>query len=321
MYDLVSIGSVVKDIILLTDRGKIFKTPKDKLAPEWLGFELGEKIRTDEIYQNIGGVATDISLGLKKLGFNSLPFSTIGEDENAHWLIKEFKKEKIKTDGINIDKNRPTSFSIILVDKKGGERIIFTQKSSGDLNLTSLFKFKTKYLYVSSLKGRIKEQTEIILSYLKKNKSKLIASPSTSQIRDDFSDLKRLLKIAKILILNRNEALEIASKLKNKAESIKDLFKLLHNLGPEIICITDSTKGAYCSDGKKIYHAPIKKVKTTDVTGAGDAFASGFLGFFLKGASIERSLEAGIINSANIVKYIGTTKGLLEKKEILSKIK
>ncbi|MFA6193601.1 MAG: carbohydrate kinase family protein [Parcubacteria group bacterium] len=180
---------------------------------------------------------------------------------------------------------------------------------------------KTKWLSVSSLTGKWTKQANQILNYISKSKASLILLPSTSQIRDDFPNLKRLSKVAKILILNRNEALEIASKLKNKAEDIKDLFKFLHNLGPEIVCVTDGTKGAYCSDSKKVYYSPIKKVKTVDATGAGDAFASGFLGFYLKGGDIKNSLRAGIVNSASVVQYIGTTKGLLTKKEILSKMK
>ena len=54
-------------------------------------------------------------------------------------------------------------------------------------------------------------------------------------------------------------------------------------------------------------------MKTVDATGAGDAFASGFLGLYLKGASIEKSLKMGIRNSANVVRFVGTTKGLLKK--------
>ncbi len=320
-YDLISIGSVVKDMILVTDRGKIFKTPKDKLALEWLGFELGEKIRTDEIYQNIGGVATNIALGLKKMGFNSLPFSTIGEDADGYWLTKELKREAINTGGIIVEKNRLTPFSVILINKKSSERIIFTQRSSGDLNLAALPKFKTKYLYVSSLKGKIKEQTEIILNYLSKNRSELVVSPSTSQIRDGFPDLKKLLKNAKILILNRNEAAEIAYGLKIKNYDIKKLFEFLHSLGPQTVCITDGLKGAWAGKiGQPILHCPIIKVKAVDSTGAGDAFASGFLGFYLKGATLEASLKAGIANSASVVKYVGTTKGLLTKKLILKAV-
>jgi sugar/nucleoside kinase (ribokinase family) len=320
MYDLVAIGSAVKDIIIITNRGKIFKTPKNKLEPEWLGFELGEKIRASEAYQNIGGVAIDISLGLNKLGFKSRPFSTIGEDTEGHWLTKELKRAKIKINGIMTDKNRLTPFSVILIDKKSGERVIFTQKSSGDLNLASLFKFKTRYLYVSSLKGKIKEQTETILDYLSKNKSELIISPSTSQIRDDFPDLEKILRIAGILILNRNEALEIASKIRLKKADIKSLIATLRGLGPEIVCVTDGAKGAYVGNSEKILYCPIIKVGTVDMTGAGDAFASGFLGFLLKGKSIEDSLRAGIVNSASVVQFSGTTKGLLSKKDILKKI-
>jgi ribokinase len=320
-YDLIVIGSAVKDIFLVTDRGKIFKTPKDKLAPKWLGFELGEKIRVDEAFQRIGGVAIDISIGLKKLGFNSLSFSTIGKDTDGNWLLKELKKKGSRTEGIFIEKNRNTSFSIILVDKKSGERVILTQKSSGNLTLDSLSKFQARHLYVSSLKGKIKEQTKIILNHLDKNKSELIVSPSTSQIREGFSDLKKLLKVAQILILNRNEAIEITSNLKIKNFDTKNLFKILHNLGPKTICITDGAKGAWASDAKQILYSPIKKVKAVDSTGAGDAFASGFLGFYLKDAPLEASLKAGIINSASVVMHIGATMGLLEKKEIAKSIK
>jgi sugar/nucleoside kinase (ribokinase family) len=85
-------------------------------------------------------------------------------------------------------------------------------------------------------------------------------------------------------------------------------------MGPKIVCLTDGKKGAYASDGQKIFYSPIKKVKTVDVTGAGDAFASGFLGFYLKGASLKKSLKMGILNSASVVRYIGTTRGLLADK-------
>lgn len=302
MYDLLSIGSITRDIFVPTDRGKIFKTPKDKLAPEWLGFELGEKICVDEVIETSGGVATNLSIGTKKLGLKSASLGPVSP-----------------------------ATSIILIDQKAGERVIFYQKSSGAIDISKLGKIKTKWLSVSSLTGKWTKQAGEILKYTAKNKTGLILLPSTSQIRDDFPDLKRLLKIAKILILNRNEALEIASKLKNKAKDIKDLFKLLHNLGLETICITDGTKGAWVSHGKNILHCPIVKVKSADATGAGDAFASGFLGFYLKSPSprqgegggevLKKALKAGIINSASVVQYIGTTKGLLTKKEILSKMK
>jgi len=322
MYDLISIGSVVKDIMLVTDRGKIFKTPKDRLAPEWLGFELGEKIRANIIQESLGGVATNLAIGTKKLGLSSSLISTIGTD--FEWILKELKKRKINTSYISIDKNRQTS-SIILIDENSGERVVLYNSTSGAVDLKKLDGMKTRWLSVSSLTGKWSRQADQIVKYVKKNKTGLILLPSTSQIRDDFADLKKLLKVTKILILNKNEALEAVSVMKAKIPKNNNyvfdyVMKHLHALGPEIVCITDGAKGAWASDGKTVIHSAIIKVKAVDCTGAGDAFAAGFLGFYLKGASLKESLRAGIINSASVVQYIGTTKGLLKKGDIVKKL-
>jgi sugar/nucleoside kinase (ribokinase family) len=322
MYDLVSIGSVVKDIILVTDRGKIFKTPKDKLAPEWLGFELGEKIRADVIEETLGGVATNLAIGTKKLGLNSSLISTIGTD--YEWISEKLEKNKISTNSLTIDKKRQTS-SIILVDQKTGERVVLYNSTSGTVDLKKLGKIKTKWLSISSLTGNWSKQADQIVKYVAKNKTGLILLPSTSQIRDDFSSLRKLLRVSKILILNKNEALETMSVMKTRLPKgnnyvINYVIDLLHQLGPKIVCVTDGKKGAWTSDGKNIVHSPIKKVECIDQTGAGDAFAAGFLGFYLKKESMKKSLRAGINNSASVVQYIGTTKGLLTRAQLLSKI-
>src|SRR4030043_570222 len=103
-YDLISVGSITKDIFLVTDRGKIFKTPKDKLAPEWLGFELGEKIRADAIEETLGGVAADLAIGTKRMGLNSSLISTLGSE--YEWLVRELKKNNLNSTYLTNDKNR-----------------------------------------------------------------------------------------------------------------------------------------------------------------------------------------------------------------------
>lgn len=322
MYDLVSIGSITKDVFIISDRGKIFKTPKDKLAPEWLGFELGEKICIEKIEENIGGVATNVAIGAKKMGLNSAPLGMIGKDPEGEWLLSALKKEKVNSNMIKVAAGRKSPISTLIVDKKTGERVIFFEKSSGEIDLENFSKIRTKSLFVSSLTGNCAKQIGIFLDYAEKYGAHLIASPSTSQIMDDWKNLKRLLAKSEIIFLNRNEAIEMAVREKESGASIESLTKFLHKLGPKIVCITDGVKGANCSDGKKIYHAPIQKVKTVEMTGAGDAFVAGFLGFYLnKGSDLKTSLRAGIINSASVVQYIGTTKGLLTRKEILSKMK
>ena len=80
---------------------------------------------------------------------------------------------------------------MIIVDKKTGERVIFYQKSSGAIDLGALKKMKTKWLSVSSLTGNWSGQANEILTYARKNNVKLIVAPSTSMIRDGYSNLKK----------------------------------------------------------------------------------------------------------------------------------
>ncbi len=314
--EVIAVGSVLKDIFIFSDRGKIFETPRDKLAPRWLGYELGEKILVDSVEECLGGTATNISVGLAKMGIRTGVYSQIGDDDLGHWI-----KEKIYSLGVNVanlrlKKSFKTPISMILVDKKSGERVIFYQSSSGRIDLSKLSKVKCKWLFVSSLTGRWKEQADEILRKIKKEKINLAIAPSTSQIRDDFYDLSRLIEKADIIFLNKNEALEIASKVNSRAQTEIELLRLMHRIGVKIVSLTDGVRGAWSSDAKKIRYEKVKKVKAVDTTGAGDAYASAFLGFYLRSYSIRTSMKAGIINSSSVVRAVGTTAGILDYEKI-----
>ena len=65
-------------------------------------------------------------------------------------------------------------------------------------------------------------------------------------------------------------------------------------------------------DGKNFYFKKAKKTNIINVTGAGDAFNSGFLAYYMKYASINKALEGGILNSAAVISQIGAQKGLFK---------
>ena len=58
--------------------------------------------------KKLGG-AGNVALNLKSLGANPILCSVIGDDENGQDLLKILEKEKLKTDGIIIDKKRKTT--------------------------------------------------------------------------------------------------------------------------------------------------------------------------------------------------------------------
>ena len=94
---------------------------------------------------------------------------------------------------------------------------------------------------------------------------------------------------------------------------IKEVLKIINSLGPNIVVITQGSKGARAFDGKNFYHCPAKKIKVVQSTGAGDAFISGFLAEYIKKACIYRALKKGIVNSGAVLSKIGAQNGLLKK--------
>ena len=107
------------------------------------------------------------------------------------------------------------------------------------------------------------------------------------------------------------------------SSEIKELLTKIHDLGPEIVIVTDGPKGAYTYDGNEyLFMPPYPDPKAPyERTGAGDAFACGFLSALMNGQNVKQAMRWGSANSASVVQKIGGQAGLLNKNEILKFLK
>ena len=94
----------------------------------------------------------------------------------------------------------------------------------------------------------------------------------------------------------------------------KDLLVGLNKLGPKIVIITDKNNLISCYDGIKKYFLKPNNIKVVERTGAGDAFASGFVAGLIKGKSIEYCLKLGLRESESVIRYFGAKNNLLRMK-------
>jgi fructokinase len=116
--------------------------------------------------------------------------------------------------------------------------------------------------------------------------------------KQDFYDL--LENHLDILIGNENEINELAGK-KNLLDSINQLKKL-----NKLIVITKSENGSMAIKNNEIIDCNSTKVnKISDLTGAGDLFAAGFLKEYLDNSNIKKCLETGSVLAAKIIQKIG----------------
>ena len=88
-------------------------------------------------------------------------------------------------------------------------------------------------------------------------------------------------------------------------KSFEDIISFSKEIKKNVI-ITRGDKGAIAIKNEKVYECNAKKnLKITDLTGAGDLFAAGYLHGVINNLSVEESLQAGTNLSAKVIQKIG----------------
>lgn len=298
-FDVITFGSAVRDVFVNTDIAE---------KNHFISYPVGSKILIKNLRFDIGGGGTNTAVAFARLGLKTGYIGKLGKDDNGKEILRLLKKEKIKFLG-KIEKREKiaTGYSIIL-DSRGRDRTILTYKGANDdisLDDFKLKKLKTKWLYYSSLLGKSLETQIRLAKILKNQRAKLAFNPSSYLIKKE--NLSSLLKLTDILILNKEEAQMLTKKKEN-------LLGNLHKLTKGIVVITDKDKLISCYDGKKKYFIKPHKVKVIERTGAGDAFASGFVAGLIVGKSIPYSLNLGLRESESVIRYFGAKNKLLRMK-------
>jgi len=294
MFDIVTFGSAVMDTFVDTE----FNQKNDSFS-----YPSGSKILVHNMKSDIGGGATNTAVAFSRLGFHVGSICKIGNDNNGSDILEMFRKEKIKFLG-SVAKDK-TGNSIIL-DSKGHGRTILTFKGPGNnIRFSEILKFKTKWLYYSSVLG---ESFKTQIKLAKEPKTKLAFNPSEYVIRS--LDIRPLLKLTEVLILNREEAQLLCKRYGKRG----DLLVCLREFGPEIVVITDKNKLAYAFDGDKKSSIKPNNIKVIERTGAGDAFASGFVAGIMTGKPLQKCLELGLKEGESVLRYFGAKNKLLRMK-------
>lgn len=329
MFDIITIGGATRDITFITDKGRVIETPENLTEQNLLGFEYGAKIKSDEVLFNFGGGACNTAATLSKLGITVAVNCRVGNDDDGKAMVENLRKMGVNTDLVQVDKEKRTGFSLVVVDKNGGDRVIFIHKAASDLvevkkeNLIG----KSRWIYLTSLAGSGKESLQEIKKVVEEGGVKLAWNPGGAQIGMGKKNLEEFFKVTEILIINKDEAIEFVEgdeKIKLDYNQINDpavLLKIIKKWGPKIVVITDGNNGAYVYDGGgQVLHAPATSNQGVDTTGAGDAFGSAMVGGFMITNKLEDALKFGIINSGNVVSEYGAQNGILSREEVEKKL-
>ncbi len=307
---LLSLGDASVDVFLTPTESESLCEIQDKKA--LICFSYGDKIPVKSLSFSIGGNAANNAVGASRLGIGTAIVLTLGDDSIGSQITDALKKEKINFDYIFKQPETNSNYSVII--NYEGERTIFTYHAPRSYEFPVQLP-TAPWIYLTSMGENFKPFYNHIVEWLKKNPTtKMGFNPGSWQLRAGVNEIADVLALTYIIFVNREEAMKITGLTSSSTE--KELLQALTKFGPKIAVITDGPNGSFAYDGTKFFKAPILPVEVKQRTGAGDAFGSGCLAALIKGKSLEEALLWGTVNSASVIGFVGSSKGLLHDSEI-----
>jgi len=312
--DILAIGDVATDaFIKIKDAEAICDTDGDhcKFCLTYAGKIPYESVEVC----NATGNSSNAAISFSRLGLQSALMTNIGDDQYGDDCISILKAEKVDTNFIKKQNGKKTNYHYVLCYDK--ERTILVKHEKYDYMWTDGEEgeyHSPSWIYLSSLGENSLSFHNEIMMYLERHPNvKLAFQPGTFQIKLGHKELENIYKRSDLFLSNKEEAEKI---LNTEEKDPSVLLKMIYDLGPKIVVITDGLNGSYCYDGKDIFFMKSLPQNPIETTGAGDSFSSAFLASLFLGNNIETCLTWGSINAMSVVSYVGPQKGLLNREKI-----
>lgn len=317
MFDLISIGDATIDtFIQIHDATVQCSLNKEDCK---LCVDYGDKIAVDKLTHLVAGNAANNAVGGARLKLQSAIYVNVGEDPPGQQILNKLKSEKVDTRYVVVNKGMDSNYSAVLNFQ--GERTIFVYHQPWQYSLPDLD--KTGWVYFTSVSESFTKSNLVdqLIQFLKRTGSKLLYNPGTYQIKDGVKKNPQLLSLTEILIVNLEEAKRILGFTDEEQIHIKKLLQGICDLGPRMAVITDGLKGSFGFDSEKYYQLAIFLAKLVEMTGAGDAYATGVLSGLFYGKDLPEAMRWGASNGASVVEQIGPQAGLLTYDQMQEKLK
>lgn len=303
---IVTVGAAVQDVFMSQSEvlAPVCENPEDCFTR----LDLGSKADVNQIHFSTGGGATNAAVTFARQGFDVRFMGVIGDDLAGQAVLADLDEEGVDTQLVKTSKEYNTGYSVLLL-APNGERTILTYRGASThyhRNDFSLEGVEADWMYVSNMAGRMDVLADLFDEAREKN-IKICFNPGKKELAQR-EKLIGLLEDVSVLTVNREEMSMIA-----EGDSLELLVRNGLALAP-VVLVTDGANGSMASDGKTLVRAGMyEDVESIDRTGAGDAFASGFLSQWANGASLKQSVHFASANSSSVIMQIGAKTGLLRQ--------
>ena len=256
VIDIVGIGASTLDRFIVVDH---FPT----------GREVQEAISSTT--DGGGPVATALATA-GKYGSRTVMIDRIGDDMVGRYILEDFHKYNVNTEGIQVDADAKSGTATILVKQKTGERAVFFERATAtEPEFLEAHKQLIESAYILHINGRHRQLMCSAMA-VAKEVGTIISLDGGAQRYDE--DMKPITEASHIVIVARDYAEKYTGTI-----NLEDACRIIHERGALVAGVTDGANGSYFvwPDGTSYRCEPFTQATVVDTTGAGDSFHGAFL--------------------------------------------
>ena len=303
---VIGIGNAIVDVLCRVDDDFLVRNSLTKSTMKLINEDEFKKLLSMiEIEETIsGGSVANSIVGLSYLGDKVGFIGKVSDDNLGKEYEKGLEKENVKFLYSKKEEPIPTGSCLILITPDSERTMCTFLGTAGKINDRDIDVKNIKQAEITLLEGYLWDEGEPKKAFDK-------AINNSNKVAMSLSDLfcverhkEQFLNLVKnkldIIFSNEQEILALI-----KTNSFDDAINFGKNLNKNIV-ITRGEKGAVAITNEKVIECDAEKnLKITDLTGAGDLFAAGYLHGIVNNLNTKASLEKGNELSSKIIQKIG----------------
>jgi sugar/nucleoside kinase (ribokinase family) len=309
-FDVTAIGNAIVDVLAQADDALLVKHNLPKGGMSLIDAETAERLYAimGPGIEASGGSAANTVAGIASLGGRAAYIGKVADDQLGKVFTHDIRAIGVTYDTKPLTGGLPTARSLIFVTPDAQRTMqtylgATTQLGPEDVNMDYITSSKVVYLegYLwDQPRAKTAMRDAAIRAHDAGVKVSLTLSDAfcVARFRDEFLELAE--KHVDILFANESEILSLY-----QVDTFDDaLQRVRHHC--EIAALTRSEKGSVVVNGDEVHIIDaVKGVKVIDTTGAGDAYAGGFLYGYTQGYDLVTSGRLGGQMAAEVISQLG----------------
>ena len=304
---ILGIGNAIVDVICKVDEDFLDQNNLTKSTMK-LFFDENEfqnLLKNQKIEKTVsGGSVANSIVGLSQLKDKVGFIGKVSDDEFGSKYEEGLKKENVDYFYSKKKEELPTGTCLILVTPDSERTMCTFLGTAGKINDKDIDINAVKESEITFLEGYLWDEGDPRKAFDKAIKYSNKVAMSLSDLFCVERHKKNFLELIKnkldLVFSNEQEILSLF-----ETKSFDDVVSFLKNLNKNIV-ITRGAKGAMAINKKQVFECPAQKnLNITDLTGAGDLFAAGYLHGIVNNMDIMESLNQGTNMSSKVIQQIG----------------